>query len=391
MIMMRLLPLHRCISLGRRSGAREPRRLQSLAAAVPPPRFFRRAPPSRCSLSTKARADGDGTDGDASLFARDELFPPPTDASLAIRGVPLLARAAHHASAGRTLAYDVHDGVIDDGRKKKISYSYRDVLDMSTHLHGHFVEQRRKQQERAASNDPAGGGGGGGGKEPPPRIAFLCPPGPLYVATQFAAWSSGSIAVPLCASHKSKELAYVLRDCDPELVIDGAPSLSGGRELRTAARDAGVMDRYWCLDDAMASFVPREGADAEDHGQDQNRHRYALGSGGDVPGMDSPALIIYTSGTTGNPKGVVHTHRNLYHQVTDLVVSWGWTEEDSILHFLPLHHVQYVCFVPVCLLLLRRLYVLLGELVVLLLTLEGATLAHLCQRDLALSPRWLVS
>ena len=43
-----------------------------------------------------------------------------------------------------------------------------------------------------------------------------------------------------------------------------------------------------------------------------------------------------------SPKGVVHTHRNIYHQIADLVSSWGWSHNDAILHFLPLHHVHGV-------------------------------------------------
>lgn len=38
----------------------------------------------------------------------------------------------------------------------------------------------------------------------------------------------------------------------------------------------------------------------------------------------------------------VHTHRNIYHQITDLVIAWKWSQEDAILHFLPLHHVHGV-------------------------------------------------
>ena len=47
-------------------------------------------------------------------------------------------------------------------------------------------------------------------------------------------------------------------------------------------------------------------------------------------------------GTTGKPKGVVIRHGSLYHQVTDLVAAWEWTNQDIALHMLPLHHVHGV-------------------------------------------------
>ena len=55
---------------------------------------------------------------------------------------------------------------------------------------------------------------------------------------------------------------------------------------------------------------------------------------------DRAAYVIYTSGTTGRPKGVLHSHRGLEAQITDLVASWQWSATDRILHFLPLHHVH---------------------------------------------------
>lgn len=100
------------------------------------------------------------------------------------------------------------------------------------------------------------------------------------------------------------------------------------------------MDRYWCLDDMMANFQHKMLTEKEQQQAQSEQNNYALGSNGDIPSKDHPALIIYTSGTTGNPKGVVHNHKNIYHQITDLVTSWGWTSDDSILHFLPLHHVH---------------------------------------------------
>jgi malonyl-CoA/methylmalonyl-CoA synthetase len=71
-------------------------------------------------------------------------------------------------------------------------------------------------------------------------------------------------------------------------------------------------------------------------------------------------LIVYTSGTTGPPKGSIaaffsHTvafcrvllsHGNLQAQVQALLGAWAWSEEDVILHPLPLHHVHGVSSGP---------------------------------------------
>ena len=59
-------------------------------------------------------------------------------------------------------------------------------------------------------------------------------------------------------------------------------------------------------------------------------------------------MILYTSGTTGKPKGVVTTHENIAAQITSLVEAWGWTGDDRILEFLPLHHVHGIVNVIAC-------------------------------------------
>ncbi len=61
-----------------------------------------------------------------------------------------------------------------------------------------------------------------------------------------------------------------------------------------------------------------------------------------------PTTMFYTSGTTGKPKRVVHTHSSLSAQVETLQIKWKWSQDDRILHALPLHHVHGVVNALLC-------------------------------------------
>lgn len=77
-------------------------------------------------------------------------------------------------------------------------------------------------------------------------------------------------------------------------------------------------------------------ATGESTSESDGNTEYNLGANGSIRSLDSPSMIMYTSGTTGLPKGVLTSHRNVHHQITDLVAAWQWQPTDVVLHLLPL-------------------------------------------------------
>ncbi|MCS7482291.1 acyl-CoA synthetase [Umezawaea endophytica] len=102
---------------------------------------------------------------------------------------------------------------------------------------------------------------------------------------------AGVPVVPINPKIGERELAHIMSDSSPDLVLDGTLPSGPPVEVRSL-------------------------------------------------GPETPALIIYTSGTTGPPKGVVLPHRALSSNLDSLATAWGWTAEDVVVHALPLFHVH---------------------------------------------------
>ena len=138
------------------------------------------------------------------------------------------------------------------------------------------------------------------------RVAVWATPELETCVAVVGALAAGTAVVPVNPKAGERELAHIVADSQPELVL-AAP----GAELPAALAE-----------------VPR----AE-----------PAGTGGDLPPeppAETPALVVYTSGTTGPPKGAVLPRRAIATNLDALAAAWEWTAEDRLVHGLPLFHVH---------------------------------------------------
>ncbi|XP_022908346.2 malonate--CoA ligase ACSF3, mitochondrial [Onthophagus taurus] len=166
------------------------------------------------------------------------------------------------------------------------------------------------------------------------NVLFLCGNDANYVVSQWAIWMSGQIAIPLSPLHPQNLLEYYASDSGAKLIVT---TLEYADLMQRVAKNTNT--KLHVLDDKLAKNImqmnPTRKGDME------------AGLSSDFYNK-SNAMILYTSGTTGKPKGVVLSHKNLNSQITGLIDSWRWTEKDSILHTLPLHHIHGIVNALLC-------------------------------------------
>jgi malonyl-CoA/methylmalonyl-CoA synthetase len=145
------------------------------------------------------------------------------------------------------------------------------------------------------------------------RVALLVAPGADFVTSFFGVLRAGGCVVVLSPIHPLPETSYFCADAGVRTII-ASPSLLDRIAGLTPAPERVITTRE--LHDAPAAALRAD------------------------PARDDAALQLYTSGTTGKPKGAVITHANLAVQQELVSTAWLWTEDDVLLHALPLHHLH---------------------------------------------------
>ena len=160
------------------------------------------------------------------------------------------------------------------------------------------------------------------------RVAVLMANASEFLEIFFACAKSGAIMVPVNFRLAVPELAYILRDCAPRVLVYSADFSSKVAEVKASwpgmprcFRHGGAAGDDPLLVEAVAPFpvaepLPREEVTLAD-----------------------PLFIMYTSGTTGDPKGAVLTHGNVLFGSINTVIGCGINRSYKSLVVAPLFHI----------------------------------------------------
>jgi malonyl-CoA/methylmalonyl-CoA synthetase len=150
------------------------------------------------------------------------------------------------------------------------------------------------------------------------RVAFFLSNRPEFVTAYLAVIRLGAVMVPVNLAYRRREIAHMLADAGPRLLLTERAHVAVLDELadeETRGLEAVLLaeDLAGWTDDSTG-FVP------------------PLVEEGDL------AMLLYTSGTTGRSKGALITHGNVMATMTGLLTAWAWEPADSLLLTLPLFH-----------------------------------------------------
>ena len=159
------------------------------------------------------------------------------------------------------------------------------------------------------------------GVEPGDRLAVQIEKSPEALAIYAACVQSGIVFLPLNTAYTAAEVSYFVENSGAKLLVCDTVNetaltpitQSAGAQLETL--DADGIGTLSAQAETMASSFPTVARRSDDL-----------------------AAFLYTSGTTGRSKGAMLSQQNLLSNAETLVDYWKFTDQDVLLHALPIFH-----------------------------------------------------
>ncbi len=170
------------------------------------------------------------------------------------------------------------------------------------------------------------------GVKPGDRVAVQVEKTPDALMLYLGAIRAGAVFLPLNTAYTPSEIAYFIGDAEPAVFVcdpGNADALAGTAQKEGAKLHTLDADGEGSLAQ-LASEMP------ENY---ETRHR----------DEEDLAAILYTSGTTGRSKGAMLSHGNLASNSETLAKYWKFTEDDVLLHVLPIFHTHGLFVATNCL------------------------------------------
>jgi len=160
---------------------------------------------------------------------------------------------------------------------------------------------------------------------------------PEWAITDFGILCAKAVSVPIYATNTAKQAEYIVNDAQIKIIFVG--DREQYEKVVSFAGSFSYLTKIVVFDDdvkltgdhslSFGDFLKIGEASAKN---DEIERKLSTVSSDDL------ATLIYTSGTTGDPKGVMLTHDNFFHQLEAVDKSFDVTPQDRSLCFLPLSH-----------------------------------------------------
>ena len=156
---------------------------------------------------------------------------------------------------------------------------------------------------------------------PGDRVAIQAEKNVIQLATYVATVKAGGVYLPLNTGYTLSELEYFFNDAKPKVIIVDDKIQNEVKNLVSYSPVSILslnLDETGSLIEQIKKYPKKF--------QSIKRNENDL------------AAILYTSGTTGKSKGAMLSHRNLVSNSEVLRDFWKFTENDVLLHMLPIYH-----------------------------------------------------